>query len=200
MKSREAVIAGIREAAIAEFSAHGFRGTTTQAIAERAGLTKSQLHYYIGSKDALYQELLTHVVGGWSHDFARDAARGPAPVLSAYLRAKLDYALDQPELSRIFTNEILSGAPHLDSYWPAARRAIAKKIKIIDGWIAQGLMRPLDARLLLMHIWALTQHYADYAVQVRVMLGLGAAKPIDREPIVRELTELVLRGCAVQTV
>jgi TetR/AcrR family transcriptional regulator len=56
-------------------------------------------------------------------------------------------------------------------------------------------MRPLDARLLLMHIWGMTQHYADYAVQVRVMMGQPPDTPIDREPIQRELTAFVLMGC-----
>ena len=34
----------------------------TQAIAERAGLTKPQLHYYIRGKDELYEELLGSVL------------------------------------------------------------------------------------------------------------------------------------------
>ena len=46
-----------------------------------------------------------------------------------------------------------------------------------------------------MHIWGMTQHYADYAVQVRVMLGLPPDAPINREPIQRELTAFVLMGC-----
>jgi TetR/AcrR family transcriptional regulator len=41
----------------------------------------------------------------------------------------------------------------------------------------------------------MTQHYADYAVQVRVMLGQPSDAAIDREPIQRELTAFVLMGC-----
>ena len=58
-------------------------------------------------------------------------------------------------------------------------------------------MRPLDARLLLMQIWGMTQHYADYGVQVHIMLGLAPDEAIDREPIVRELTNFVLLGCGL---
>ena len=36
-----------------------------------------------------------------------------------------------------------------------------------------------------------------YAVQVRVMLGLGPEAPIDRAPIARELTTFVLLGCGL---
>ena len=63
---------------------------------------------------------------------------------------------------------------------------------------ARGQMRPLDARLLLMHIWAMTQSYADYAIQTRVMLGLPPDAPIEREPIARELVAFVLGGCGIK--
>ena len=88
---------------------------------------------------------------------------------------------------------MLDGGRNLERYWPNARAWTQKKVDIINGWIARGLMRPLDARLLLMHIWAMTQSYADYALQTRVMLGLPPDAPLDREPIARELIGFVLR-------
>jgi TetR/AcrR family transcriptional regulator len=118
-------------------------------------------------------------------------------VLGHYVRKKLDYALDNPGLSRIFTSEVLGGGRNLGRYWPVAVRSTQQKVDLIDGWIAKGLMRPLDARVLLMQIWGMTQHYADYAVQVRVMLGLPPDAPIDREPIAGELTKSVLLGCGL---
>jgi TetR/AcrR family transcriptional regulator len=195
-QGRERILARIREAAITEFGLHGFKGASTQAIAERAGLTKPQLHYYIKGKDELYEELLFAVLQGWAEAFAFDATGAdPRRVLAEYIRKKLAYALDNPGLSRIFTNELLGGGPNLTRYWPLALRSTQHKIDLIDSWIAAGRMRALDARLLLMHIWAMTQHYADYAVQVRVMLGQPPDTPIDRAPIERELTDFVLMGC-----
>jgi len=196
--ARERILELIREAAITEFSLHGFKGASTQAIAERAGLTKPQLHYYIKGKDELYEELLFAVLHGWSEAFTFDASSAdPRRVLTNYIHKKLAYALDNPGLSRIFTNEILGGGPNLGRYWPVAKRSTQAKVDLIDGWIAQGLMRPLDARLLLMHIWGMTQHYADYAVQVRVMLGQKPDTPIARDTVERELTDFVLRGCGL---
>jgi hypothetical protein len=49
-RTAKRVLAAIRDAAIAEFSQNGLKGTSTQAIAERAGLTKPQLHYYIKAR------------------------------------------------------------------------------------------------------------------------------------------------------
>lgn len=195
---RERILAAIRAAAITEFSLHGLKGTSTQAIAARAGLTKPQLHYYIEGKDELYQQLLTQVLLDWKVDFELERlGHDPGAVLGDYIRRKLDHAFDNPEISRIFTREVLDGGHHLERYWPNAREWTQKKIDTINGWIARGLMRPLDARLLLMHIWALTQHYADFAVQVRAMQGLPAQAALDREAVCREVTQFVLAGCGI---
>ena len=128
----------------------------------------------------------------------QENANGPGAVLADYIRKKLDHAFDNPEISRIFTREVLDGGRNLERYWPNARMWTQKKVDIINGWIARGQMRPLDARLLLMHIWAMTQSYADYALQTRVMLGLPPDAPIDREPIARELIAFVLGGCGIK--
>ena len=195
---RERILGAIREAAIAEFSRHGFKGASTQAIAERAGLTKPHLHYYISSKEELYEELLYSVLNGWSSAFVFDIdSDDPRTVLGGYVRKKLDYALDNPGLSRIFTTEVLGGGRNLGKYWPVALHSTQQKVQLIDRWIAEGRMRPLDATVLLMQIWGMTQHYADYGVQVHIMLGLAPDATIDREPIRRELTNSVLLGCGL---
>lgn len=198
---RERILAAIRAAAITEFSLHGLKGTSTQAIADRAGLTKPQLHYYIAGKEELYVELLMQVLHDWKVVFSfEESASDPGKVLALYIRQKLDHAFDKPEMSRIFTREVLDGGRNLERFWPMSRQWTQKKIDAINGWIARGLMRPLDARLLLQHIWAMTQYHADYALQVRAMGGqLEEAAPIDREPIARELIAFVLAGCGIKT-
>lgn len=173
---RALILAAIRNAAIVEFNQHGFKGASTQGIAQRAGLTKPQLHYYIAGKDELYQQLLREVLAGWSNVFVVQGHEDdPRAVLIRYIREKVDYSLDNPMLSRLFTRELLDGGPNLGSYWPVAIASTQAKIDLIERWVAEKRLRPLDARLLLMHIWAMTQHYADYALQVRQMLGSTTA-------------------------
>lgn len=197
---REKILAAIRNAAVEEFSLNGLKGTSTKAIAERAGLTKPQLHYYITGKEELYEELLMQVLHDWKVVFAfEDHPGDPGAVLADYIRKKLDHAFDNPEISRIFTREVLDGGHNLHRYWPNARAFTQQKVDIINAWIAAGLMRPLDARVLLMHIWAMTQSYADYALQTRVMLGVAPDAPLDREPIAKELITFVLQGCGIRT-
>ena len=196
-ESRERVMAAIRAAAIAEFSQNGLKGTSTQAIAERAGLTKPQLHYYIHGKEELYQELLMSVVAEWKSMFDAGST-DPARVLGDYIRSKLKLAFEKPEISRIFTREVLDGGRNLEKFWPDARKRTREKVDVINGWIARGLMQPVDAYALLMSIWAMTQFYADSALQVQQMRK--PAQPgwmPDREALAEELTAFVLRGCGI---
>ena len=52
----------IFDAAMQEFIQNGFDSTRMQAIANRAGINKSLLHYYYTSKELLFKEVLSYVV------------------------------------------------------------------------------------------------------------------------------------------
>ena len=58
---------------------------------------------------------------------------------------------------------------------------VDEKASVIRAWIAQGKIRKVDPYHLIFSIWATTQHYADFDVQVRLVLGLeeGADGHID---------------------
>jgi len=196
--AREKTLETIHAAAIAEFSEKGFQGATTQAIALRAGMKKTQLHYYIAGKEELYEELLHKVLSVWAEIIQfDDSLVEPEAVLRRYIRNKLEFSFQQPELSRIFTSEVLSGGHYLHKYWPEAIGNIISKETLINQWIEQGKLRPLDARLFIMNIWAITQYYADFAVQVNQMYRDISEDTANREHIIDEVTTLILRGCAV---
>ncbi|MDX3906117.1 MAG: TetR/AcrR family transcriptional regulator [Pigmentiphaga sp.] len=197
-KGREAALARIRAAAITEFALHGLKGASTQAIAARAGMTKAQLHYYILGKEELYEELLQSVLNAWAGAATFDEHSGdPRTALANYIRAKLEYSFAFPELSRIFTREVLSGGPYLKKYWPQASASAHRKVAAIERWIAQKLMPPLDARMFLMHIWTVTQHYADYGPQIALMFGGVGSPSLPHEHIVDEVTRFILCGCGL---
>jgi TetR/AcrR family transcriptional regulator len=197
-EQRQRIDERIRKAAIVEFSQHGLRGASTQDIAARAGLTKPQLHYYIKGKERLYEELLASVVHRWVQDTSFDhASDDPAAVLASYVEDKIRTSLDDPELARIFGLEILSGAPHLGPHWPTAFEVTGRLAATLQRWMDEGRMRRCNPHLLLMNIWAMTSHYAYYAVQVRQMSARFPESPMDRDTVVREVTDLVLAGCGL---
>ena len=47
-------------------------------------------------------------------------------------------------------------------------------------------------------IWAATQTYADFAVQIAAVLGRKQLKPADYERAAQQTTEIVLRGCGLR--
>lgn len=185
----------IRDAAIAEFAENGLRGASTQAIADRAGISKTKLHYYIDSKEDLYQQALDHIIDIWAElfdDIPLDL--GPEAFLSFYIARKISFSIHHPAEVRVFVNEIMRGAPMLRSHWAGSRAATLRAAERIQDWIDAGLIRAVDPILLQFNIWALTEHYALMAPEVRFMLGLADDDALDEARITVEVTSLVLQG------
>ncbi len=163
----------IREAALQVFSAQGFRGATLDQIAEAAGLSKPNLLYYFPSKEAIHAELLDDLLTTWLDPLqALDPKGDPLDELLAYVRRKLDLSRGFPRESRLFANEILQGAPRIGEALAGELKALVdEKAAVISGWQAEGRLAPVPPHHLIFSIWALTQHYADFDVQVRAVLG-----------------------------
>lgn len=170
-KNREIILNG----ALNAFSAQGFRGTTIDQIAEAASLSKPNVLYYFASKEEIYRTLLTALLDLWLAPMRKmDPDGEPLDEVLAYVRAKLDMSRDYPRESRLFANEVLQGAPVLSEILGGQLRDLVDEaVKMLEGWIAAGRLRPVDPRHLIFSIWALTQHYADFEVQVRAVLGPG---------------------------
>jgi len=196
---RRRIRGAIREAAIEEFSANGLVGASTQSIARRAGLSKPQLHYYISSKEELYEETLLSIVEQWSDQFFLSSrSDDPKTVISDYIAIKIRHALAEPKVCRLFANEVARGAPVLKRHWSGSREAVEEAADVIRSWIAAGKIKPVDPYLFQMEMWAVTQHFADYETQVRFMLDLDDGDPIDEERPIASATALFLRGCGLQ--
>jgi TetR/AcrR family transcriptional regulator len=198
-RSRASIERRILGAAESVFAEAGFNGATTAEIARRAGIPKANLHYYFNTKEELYQQVLTGIIGTWLHtadEITPDA--DPARALSHYITAKIELAREQPIPSRVFANEIIHGAPQLGKYLETDLRAwVDSKAKVIRGWIAAGKMREIDPKHLLFMIWASTQTYADFASQISAVLGREQLAPQEYKAVARQVTEIILRGCGL---
>jgi TetR/AcrR family transcriptional regulator len=165
----------ILDAALEVFAASGFRGATIDRIAERAGLSKPNLLYYFTSKHAIYRAVLEDTLAEWLKTLEQLNPTGdPIEEIGRYIEAKLEMSRTRPEASKLFANEILHGAPAIGDFLRGPMKAlIDEKATVIEHWIAAGELAPVDPRHLIMMIWATTQHYADFDVQVRAVLGEG---------------------------
>lgn len=195
------MLAVIYQAAIEVFATDGPQGATTQAIADKAGLSKAQLHYYIESKDALYAQVLQDIIDDWIGVFGfADEAFGARRVLSDLIRRKMLFSFEQPLRSRIFAAEMMRGAPVLRPMMALqSKRRTDQAVAVIRNWMNQGQMGPVDPLLFLFHLWAVTQFYADHAAQVNFFReGASLDDPKEREYLIAQVTEFLLRGAGVK--
>jgi TetR/AcrR family transcriptional regulator len=177
-KVRKAETVGaILDGALVAFSRHGYRGTTVDEIATRAGMSKPNLLYYFRSKEEIYRAVLGRTLEEWLRPLeGLDPHGDPIEELSRYVAAKLELSQSNPEASRLFANEILQGAPHLLGVLQGPLKALVdRKAETIGSWIEKGLIARIDPHHLIFMIWAMTQHYADFDVQIRAILGAKGA-------------------------
>ena len=163
----------ILEAALEVFATYGFRGTTIDQIAAQAGLSKPNLLYYFDSKEAIHALLLEDLLDTWLDPLREMEHDGdPLDEITGYVIRKLEMARDFPRESRLFANETLQGAPRiLDQISGPLKDLVDSKAAIIRAWSAEGRIADIDPYHLIFSIWATTQHYADFDVQVSVVLG-----------------------------
>jgi len=169
IKNRQVIL----EAGLEVFSQHGFRGATLDQIASQAGLSKPNLLYYFPSKEAIHVALLSSLLDTWLAPLqALDDHGDPVAEILDYVRRKLALSRDFPRESRLFANEVLQGAPRIGGALGGDLKTLVDaKAAVIRGWGAAGRIAPVDPYHLIFSIWALTQHYADFDVQVRAVLG-----------------------------
>ena len=186
----------ILDAALNVFSTNGFRGATIDQIAEAAGMSKPNLLYYFSSKEEIHRRLLENMLDLWLDPLrALDAEGDPMPELRSYIRRKLEMARDFPRESRLFANEMLQGAPHaIDVLEGELKALVDDRAKVIESWMAEGKIRRTDPYHLIFSIWATTQHYADFDVQVRAVLGKDRGGEGRFEDAARFLEQLFMDG------
>lgn len=178
------------------FAEHGFRGATTQMIADDAGIPKANLHYYFPTKESLYSQVVKNIFDIWldaADSFDREAH--PYDALASYIDKKMEISRQFPYGSKVWANEVIHNAPIIQDYlettlkeWSATRE------QVIQGWIDAGLIDEVQPKHLLYMIWATTQHYADFTHQIET---LNDGKPLGEEAwasACRDVKKIILGG------
>ncbi|GBQ51720.1 TetR/AcrR family transcriptional regulator [Acidomonas methanolica] len=181
---REMAEAQILEAAELEFGRSGFDGASMAGIARAAGLPKANLHYYFGTKEALYRAVLENTLTDWLADAELwlTPARAAREGLRGYVLAKLVFSRDRPHASRLFAHEMLQGAHHIRFYLSTTLRAHVALIgRTFALWAQRGQMHKVDTPHFMFALWAMTQAYADMSAQMAAVLDRPALLPEDFE-------------------
>ena len=181
------------------FARAGFGGATMATIAEASGLPKANLHYYFGSKEVLYRAVLARILSDWlvpTHGITADAE--PRAAIEQYIRAKMALSAQRPDGSKVFANELLHGAPVVHTLLSTElRQMVLQKAAVVQSWVDAGRMAPVDPIHLFFTIWAATQTYADFDVQVSAVLGRKTLTAKDHARATDHVVSLILRGCGL---
>lgn len=194
--ARESKILRGAEQVFAEF---GFSGTSMDRIAKEIGISKQNLLYYFSSKEILYRTVLQNIVNIWLErmELISDPDATPEDIIKAYIRGKLELSRDYPSASKVFAQEIISGAPIIKTYLQEHLKPLFDRdVELVRQWVRTGRIAPIEPEHLFFAIWAMTQTYADFGVQIGLMLNKTELDQNDFDTASDFLTGMVLNGIA----
>lgn len=180
--------------ALSVFSQYGLQGASMEKIADAAGVSKSNLFYYFKNKEHLYIEVLSYVLTEWLEPLNYFSEQSdPQQVLESYIDLKYEMSMKNPQASRLYALEMIQGSPYLMTVLKKSLKPLVlKKAQIIDYWIAQGKIKPVSAIHLIFHIWAVTQHYADFATQVQAVTGKTLSNKAFKQDAIETTKQLLI--------
>ena len=159
---------------------------------------ESEPDVYLPTKETLYRSVIERVLTAWlAAASSFDASEHPTVALSAYIGAKMDLAREMPLATRIWSAEVMRGAPIIQDFLETTLTEwVASRERVVRRWIAAGKLKPIEPKFLFYMIWATTQQYANSAHE---MATLNKGRPLDDKSFERaksEVTEIILRGVA----
>ena len=186
----------ILDAAQEVFATYGYHGATIDEVADRAGISKPNLHYYFKRKRDLYLAVLRRTLEIWLVPLGElDRTGDPAVEIGNYIAQKVQLSRRFPAASRVFANEIVQGAPFLKGYLQTdLRKVVERKAAVIQHWIDEGKLAPIDPYHLIFLIWAATQHYADFIPQIKAVMNVSRLNQAHFRKVEQSLSRIILHG------
>lgn len=169
--SRDALI----DAALAEFAANGFRGTTTRSIAERAGVTAAMVHYHFKDKRGLYRAVLAASLGPLMQQLEELAARDADDSLHRALAGYMRMLAHKPDLPALLIRDVLSNEGAMREMFIeefAAKAARAMQRILAHDLEAGALRDDVDPRLALLSLMSMAVFPFIARPVAQALLGL----------------------------
>ncbi|MCW6536418.1 TetR/AcrR family transcriptional regulator [Sphingomonas lycopersici] len=197
-RQKEATRANILEAALHEFSTHGFDGTSTREIAERAQVHHALIKYHFQSKDALWRAAVTFL-------FDRQLAQIElSPRLEdfedkkeyarAMLRQRVYYWAQHPEHARLMVQESCRDTERFRWMVDTFIMKTSKSSGAFVQWLQdEGIVPPASLPALVYILVGAAQLFYTLAPEVQRVWGLDPTNPAAIEAHVDALVRLVIR-------
>jgi AcrR family transcriptional regulator len=183
------------------FADAGYAAASLGRIAEACGIRKSSLLHRFGSKETLYLEALSTVLGRLGGMVA-EAASGPGDFVDRLDRLSIvitDYLFEEPRAAALLYREVMDRGPFFVGAGGEVFRAILREaVTFLQAGIAAGELESTDPADTVMSICGL--HLTYFAIQELSEAVRGepvfTAKALKRRR--REVTAQVRRLCGVK--
>ena len=148
----------ILEAAEAEFLEKGYGNAKTVAIAKRAGVSHSMLHYYFRTKEQLFQKIFKDKVQGFTQVFSVvfEQHTDFKEILRRMIETQFKFVAQNPQLPMFIIREILSNKENrewaIKTLFPHLFPFLSAIEKMLTTEITNGTIRPIALQNLLMNI------------------------------------------------
>lgn len=184
----------ILEAALEEFVAKGYLAARLEDVAARIGITKGTIHFYFGTKEALFAAVIRHFAPVLAPDEAGcDAADTPAfDRIVSYLTI-LHAAIATDSKSRVIFHLLMSDGRHfpdlIDSYFEEFLAPAVEHLRaLIKTGIKHGELRP-----------SALEQFPELLLGPSVLANIwsavfGSRRPLDQTAFLRESLDVLRNG------
>ena len=148
----------ILEAAEAEFLEKGYGNAKTVAIAQRAGVSHSMLHYYYRTKEQLFQKIFKEKVQEFTQAFniVFEQNTDFKEILRRMIETQFKFLTQNPQLPLFIIREIISNKENrewaIKTLFPHLFPYISTIEKMLNNEIAKGTVHPITIQNLLMNV------------------------------------------------
>lgn len=171
-----AVRESVLHAALECFGAFGYEGTSTRAVAERAGVSHPLLLYHFESKEKLWESTMEDVVGHYRQELEQRLRHvdrdDPCASLRCFIENFVRFSARAPQLYRIMTQESTQGSDRirwlLDRH---LRESFNQMRDMIRRGQAAGKVREGDSARLYYAIIGLAGTLLSVSTEFRLLTG-----------------------------
>ncbi|MGW7074322.1 TetR family transcriptional regulator [Streptomyces sp. NPDC054866] len=188
-RTRQALL----DAAVDEFSEHGFDGARIDRVGKRAGVNKERIYQYFGNKEKLFGHVL-------EAELDRIATAIPVTVeqaadLGDYAGRLYDYHRSRPQFIRLLHWEGLrdTGAPALKE--PERAATYGSRVEALAQAQRDGTLDPdLDPKALFYAVLALGAWWFSVPQAVRMIFGGEQRPETERDALIGLVRRLAGQG------
>jgi len=180
------------------FAAHGFEGTSLDAIAKAAKVNKAMVSYHFGGKEGLYKEVLLASIRGMAGrlEAARDTTASASERLRRFVRGLGEGFAQAPEFPFMVLREEMAGGERLEGELLKEFLGFYELDReILEAGVASGEFREVDAHA---HHLSLIGGLIFFLTSQPLRTTQAGRPELPRSPLfesyVEHLTESFLRG------